>query len=283
MSEMGRARRLLIGELSLGRLARSVLTVLVLAYLGLVALGHFGGDALLFRPQAASYRDGGRILKIPTRDGARISAVYLPSADAAFTVLLSHGNGEDLGDVEPILMRLVQAGFSVLAYDYRGYGTSGGSPGVNNARRDLEAAFDHLTDALAVPPGRVVLHGRSLGGAFAAELAAERPVAGLILESTFVSMFRVLTGVRLLLPDRLVTLERLRHLSCPVLIVHGTEDEVIGFWHGKALLEATRGPKRHLWVEGAGHNDLAEVAGEAYVEALRAFGALLHEKRPASE
>jgi hypothetical protein len=131
-----------------------------------------------------------------------------------------------------------------------------------------------------VPPERVILHGRSLGGGIASHLASRRPAAGLILESTFVSAFRVPITRPLFPFDRFATAARLRDVRYPVLVIHGTRDEVVPYWHGQALFEKANPPRTHFWVEGAGHNDLQMVAGERYWRALREFADSLPDGKP---
>ena len=85
-------------------------------------------DRMTFLPPPATYRDSDAILKLQTADGVELSAVHLPNPAADYTVLYSHGNAEDLGVILPMLARLRASGFAVFAYDYRGYGTSRGTP-----------------------------------------------------------------------------------------------------------------------------------------------------------
>jgi fermentation-respiration switch protein FrsA (DUF1100 family) len=96
-----------------------------------------------------------------------------------------------------------------------------------------------------------------------------------VLESTFTSAFRVPVARTVFPFDRFATGSRLRRVRVPVLVIHGTRDEVIPFSHGERLLDGVRSPRSHLWVEGARHNDLALVAGERYWSALRGFAASL--------
>ena len=162
-------------------------------------------------------------------------------------------------------------GFSVFAFDYHGYGTSGGKPTEQNSYEDIAAAYDHLTQVLKIPPERIIAHGRSLGGAVAIDLAAKRPVGGLVVESSFVSAFRVVTGYRVFPFDKFRNLEKIRQVRCPLLIIHGREDEVIPFWHGERLFAQANEPKMSFWVEGAGHNNLKVAAGAEYERALINF------------
>jgi fermentation-respiration switch protein FrsA (DUF1100 family) len=251
--------------------------VLVLgAYLLLAGAAWVASPWFIFPAPPASDRSQEADIRIDTADGARLAALYLPAPDARFTVLFSHGNGEDLGTAHPQLDALRRAGLSVLAYDYRGYGLSTGRPTERGICRDIEAAYDYLTGELGVAPDRVIIHGRSLGGGPSVYLAGRRPAAALILESTFVSAFRVVTHVPLSPLDRFRNLARLSRLHLPVLVIHGTEDTVVPFWHGRRLFAAAHEPKRRLWVTGAGHNDVRLFAGESYEEALRDLVDMLH-------
>jgi fermentation-respiration switch protein FrsA (DUF1100 family) len=254
---------------------RIVLIVYGVAFVG----AFFLVPVLLFQPQPSSYTSTmAGLVRIPV-EGDTIAAVWMPNPAARWTVLYSHGNAEDLGDDAPILRRLHDAGFAVLAYDYRGYGLSTGRASERAACADVEAAYAYLTRTLHVPASRVIVHGRSLGGGPAAYLASRHPVAGLVLESTFTSATGVSRWGRFFPYDWFRTRRRLRQIHAPVLVIHGTADEVISFANGRALFAAAPGPKQSLWVEGAGHNDLAEVAGPRYIAALRHFADSLPEPK----
>jgi fermentation-respiration switch protein FrsA (DUF1100 family) len=159
----------------------------------------------------------------------------------------------------------------VFAYDYPGYGLSDGTPSEGGIYAANAAALLHLTGKLGVPANRLVLYGRSLGGGPAVDLASKEPVAGLILESTFTSVFRVMTRWALLPGDQFKNARKIPQITCPLLIMHGTDDRVIPFHHGKKLFDAAHGPKRHLWVQWAGHNNLRDMAGDAYWTTFRSF------------
>jgi abhydrolase domain-containing protein 17 len=250
---------------------------LLLTVLGLYALvavaTWFVADRLIFLPPASSYTAGDLpVVMIPGEGESRIATLHLPARDSRFTILYSHGNAEDLGHLAGLLEEFRARGYGVIGYDYRGYGMStGGPPGARAASRDLRAVYEHATDELGIDPSRMILLGRSVGSGPATELAAEEPVAGLVLESAFVSAFRVVTRVRLLPYDPFPNLRLIRRVGAPVLVIHGTADQLIPLSHGRRLLEAAPGPKQAFWVEGAGHNDLMMVAGERYWRALERF------------
>ncbi|HEV2150527.1 MAG TPA: alpha/beta hydrolase [Longimicrobiaceae bacterium] len=259
---------------------KTILLLAGLTYLALAAFAYFTADRQIFLPPAASYSARELpVTLVPADGGVRIAVLHLPNPASAFTILYSHGNAEDLGHLAPVLQELHEAGFSVLGYDYRGYGASTGAPpSTEGAYRDLAAVYRYATEDLGIPPSRIVLYGRSVGSGPATDLAAREPVAGLVIESGFTSIFRVVTRVPLLPFDRFPNLKNVRRVRSPVLVIHGTDDEVIPFSHGKQLYEAAAEPKRFLWVGGAGHNDLAWVARDAYWNALREFEALLRDR-----
>jgi len=253
-----------------------VLTV-VLLYLTFALLVHLAADRMIFLPPASTYdAESLPVFLVPGEDGTRISTLHLRNPEATFTILYSHGNAEDLGHLAGFLDGYRAAGFSVLAYDYRGYGMStGGAPTTAGASRDLRTVYGHATRELEIRPDRIILLGRSVGSGPAVELAAEEPVAGLIVESGFTSAFQVVLPAPLLPFDRFPNLKRIRRVQAPVLVVHGIQDEVVPVVHGRRLFAAAREPKRAFWVEGAGHNDLVAVAGEEYLEEIRRFARLL--------
>jgi abhydrolase domain-containing protein 17 len=258
-----------------------MLRIIVLVYIGLAIYLWFFADRMIFLPHASSYKDGPETLKIRSANGRLISALHLPNPSARFTLLVSHGNAEDLGDDRYWLEDLRRAGFSVFAYDYQGYGTSEGKASEKGAYDDENAAYDYLTASLKIAPDHIIIFGRSVGSGPAVHLAARRPAAGLILQSPFVSAFRVLTRVPLLPFDKFPNHKEIHRVHCPILIIHGTQDNVIGPWHGQKLFALANEPKHFVGVQGAGHNDLDTVAGPSYPKAIQEFAVSLENGRAA--
>lgn len=267
-------RKLLVGDLSWKRLGRSLLFI----YVTIALYVYFFSDRMIFIPQVSSYEYSPDILYLNTPDNQKIAAKYLLNPDATYTLLYVHGNAEDLGDIEPVLNLLYDAGFSVFAYDYRGYGLSEGRPSEANAYEDIEAAYRYLTEELNISPDRIIAFGRSVGGGSAVDLAARFPVAGLILESTFTQAFRVVIPFPVFPFDKFRNQAKLKQIQVPVLIIHGTEDEIIPFTHGQQLWETANPPKSHFWVENGGHNDVPWVDSETYVKQLKEFARSLSPK-----
>jgi fermentation-respiration switch protein FrsA (DUF1100 family) len=252
-----------------------MLYVPIILYLVLAICAWFFSDQAIFLPRPPSYRDGPEILKLTSANGKLISAIYLPQPSAKFTLLVSHGNAEDLGDDRPWLEDLRHAGFNVLAYDYQGYGTSQGRPTEKTSYQDEDAAYNYLTLNLKTRADRIIILGRSVGTGPAVHLAARRPVAALILQSPFLSAFRVVTRIPVLPFDKFPNYKEISRVHSPLLIVHGTQDEVISIAQGQRLFALANEPKQFFAVQGAGHNDVNDVGGAPYLETLQSFAGSL--------
>lgn len=187
-------------------------------------------------------------------------AFFLRPAEATApfpAVIFAHGNGELIDHWLRPFGVLPRAGIGVLLIEYPGYGRSGGSPTQQSITSAIVAGYDFLTEQRDVDRRRVVAYGRSLGGGAACALALERPVAGLILESSFTSV-RALAP-RFGLPGMLVldpfdNLSAVRELDLPILVVHGERDQLIPVAHGEALARAAGSELVRL---PCGHNDCA--------------------------
>lgn len=260
-------KKYLIGDFTFKRLVKSVLFI----YFFFFIFGYFFPDYLIFRPPPSSYeniQDGRELI---TKEGNKIYSVYLKNNSAKFTILYFHGNAEDLGQTLPILEEYRDKGFSIFSYDYRGYGLSTGRPKERDLYKDLYFVYDYMTTTLNISPNRLIIHGRSVGGGLATELASKKLCAGLILESSFVSAFRVLTRISIYPFDMYNNIEKIKQVKFPVLIIHGKKDGIISFWHGKKLFEEANNPKKYIWVDEAGHNDLLYIAGDDYWKAVINF------------
>lgn len=228
--------------------------------------------SMIFPAPAPTY--GAKIrglVTIPGAQGQKFAGVYLPNATAKQLVIFFHGNGEDLGSATGQIDGRWQRGFAVLAVDYPGYGATGGQASEQGLYDSADAAYRYATQTLNWPKERIIVNGFSLGGAAALWLASRQQVGGLILQSAFMSAYRVMTGYPLVLGDRMPNLARIKKVRCPVLVIHGFDDGVIAWEHGRRLFEAAPEPKRCFWVAGGGHNNLPEVAGESYWRAITDF------------
>lgn len=262
----------------------SLLTTLALAYGGLAALLFLFQDNLAYYPQIgreiyATPREHGldyEPLTLATPDGERLDAWFIPAPQARGTVLFLHGNAGNLSHRMDSIAMFHRLGFSVLIFDYRGYGRSTGKPSEAGLYQDAQAAWDHLTRQRGIPPGRIVLFGESLGGAMAAWLAAHGKAGALVLSSVLISAPALAADLYPWLPTRWLVRMRydtraaLAEVNCPVLVAHSPDDEIIPFRHGKMLFGAAAEPKTFLQLAG-GHNDGFIFLRAEWVDALAGF------------
>jgi len=260
----------------------SVLKICLAAYLGLGLLMYIFQSRYVYFPVRAVLTTPAALalpfeeVMLAADDGPRLNAWFVPANPARGTVLVCHGNGGNIGDRMHIIQRFHGLGLNVFIFDYCGYGNSQGSPSEAGTYADALAAWNHLVRERRLPPSRIIVCGRSLGGAVAAWLADKQPPAGLILESTFTSMADIGAKVYPYLPVRLLcryrypTLEHVRNVRCPVLVSHSREDEMIPFSHGQKLFAAAPDPKVFAELAG-GHNDGEGFTEENYRQALDEF------------
>ncbi len=250
---------------------RAPVQVLAIVYFAVLVAAPLLAGSMIYFPQMASHRAPAGLQKVRGVDGTTLAVLHLPNPQARFTVWFFQGNAEDLGDLEPFLHQIHDAGYAVFAFDYPGYGCSGGRPSEAALYAASRAARECLRNSLQVGAAQTVIYGRSLGSGPAVQMAVEERVAGLVVQSGFMSAFRVVTRWPLLPFDQFKNLTKIPRVRCPVLVMHGEADEVISFAHGEALFQTAPEPKQHLWVPGAGHNNFTEVAGEKFWQALRGF------------
>jgi fermentation-respiration switch protein FrsA (DUF1100 family) len=210
-------------------------------------------------------------------DGIKLFGWYVEQPSPSAMLLWCHGNAGNMTHRLGNLRALYRLGMSVFLFDYRGYGRSQGRPTEDGLYLDALAAYDYLLHNRRIRPERLVLFGRSLGGAIAGALAAQRPAMGLLLESCFPSIEAVARHHYLGLPlhwllGAAFRLEdRLPHLSLPKLFVHGDRDDIIPIELGQRAFDAAKPPKEFYVVRGATHNDVPSVGGKAYFAKLFEF------------
>jgi len=181
--------------------------------------------------------------------------------DQGRLVLYLHGNGETVASNRPLQQLVHQAGFGFLTIAYRGYPGSEGAPSEEGLLRDARAAWRHATQDLGYAPERIVLHGRSLGGAVAIRLAAETNPRAMVLESTFHSLLELadertpLVPTRWLLRSPWVSWKLAPRVGVPVLQMHSRDDHIIPVDHARRLSKRFA-EVRYEEVEGYDHNTI---------------------------
>ena len=209
-------------------------------------------------------------------EGEQLHAWWIASPQAEVTLLFFHGARVNLSGSIYRLRAFRDAGFNVLAFDYRGFGKSSPRlPSEQSVYEDGEAVVKWL-EARVPDPRRRILYGHSLGGPIAAEAALRGSgAAALVLESTFTSVSEM-THLSGLVTQRLDLLDKIQRLQVPVLVVHGAEDDLVPPDMARRLYAAARGPKRLLMVEGVGHRWVAFRARDAIFAKLRELTGSTH-------
>lgn len=245
---------------------RRLLTLAAILYVAWCTLLFFYEDKLVFPADMAAAAPpvaprGSQVIAIEAAGAGRVEGLFWPTPVAsaqnpAPVVVFCHGNAEIVDFQDFIVEGYRKLGLSVFLPEYRGYGRSGGKPGERAIVSDVVELHDLMLQRADVDRARIVLHGRSLGGGVAAQLAARRPPAALVLESTFTNV--AVFALDYWAPPQLSTspfhTDRLAgQFHFPTLVFHGTRDTVIPIAHGRRLNELISGSK---FVEyPAGHMD----------------------------
>ncbi len=217
---------------------------------------------------------------IPVESGVQIHAWYFPAHSGQvqasdLVVLVCHGNGGNISHRLDLAQLLLEAGGSVLLFDYRGFGLSSGKPGEEGTCRDAQAAWRWLSQK-GFAGTNIVAYGESLGGGVAAELAVREVLGGLILQSTFTSIPDMGADLLPWLPFRLVgyikydTLKKLPRLKIPILIMHSRQDKLIPFHHAERNFAAANQPKYFCEING-GHNEAFYASRPKFLVAIKDF------------
>jgi hypothetical protein len=265
-------------------LANMVLLV-ALGYGALLIVLYFFQDRLLFLPNVPS-RVVERLpsavglpyesVDLLTSDNIRLDGWFIPAPENRGVILFCHGNAGNISHRLESLLLFHKLGFSTLIFDYRGYGRSQGRPSEAGTYLDVKAAWNYLIEERSIAPSRIVLFGRSLGAAVATHQATVDTPGALIVESSFTSVPDLAAELYPFLPVRWLTrfnynvYRQLQMVSCPVLVVHSRDDEIIPFKHGQVLFKTANEPKQFLELRG-GHNDGFLLAGKAYTQELDRF------------
>ena len=259
-------------------LAVSIYLVLALAlYLfqgKMVFLSNFPARALSASPIdiGLEYEN----VALTTSDNEQLHGWYLPAMDSRGVVLFFHGNAGNISHRLDSIRIFHELDLDVLIIDYRGYGQSTGKTTEQGTYLDAQAAWDYLTNERGIPADKIIVFGRSLGGAIGAWLGTQNTPAGLIIESSFTSGVDMARRLYPFLPVRMIT--RLRYpvsdyaarLKCPVLVIHSRHDEIIPFDMGQAIYAAVKYQKQFLELSGD-HNNGFLLSRRDYVAALERF------------
>lgn len=222
-------------------------------------------------------------VSVEVEPGVNIGGRLYPAAPDAPAILYYHGNGEIAADYDIIAQFYTQLSITLLVMDYRGYGTSDGTPTASNLLTDAVTVFNalgNIFESHELQPKRLYIMGRSLGSAAAIEvtLRGGEQLAGLIIESGFAQTFALLARLGVVLPggdeerDGAGNALKIGQITTPTLIIHGQEDFLIPAAQGQELYRCCAArDKRLVLIPGAGHNNLMMVGLAQYFEAIQKF------------
>ena len=259
------------------------LFAVLIFYAAFAAVAYVLQERLMYHPTAGLATTPGHHellfepVTLNTSDGETLSGWWLPAMRERAVLLFLHGNAGNMSDRIESLKVFNRLGFSVLIFDYRGFGNSTGTPTEYGLYEDAETAWRYLTASRRIDPMRIVVFGRSLGGGVATHLVQRHSSRLLILESVFTSIHELTTHhypflpVRWLMKDKFNSISRIHmHQAAALLVVHSPDDEIVPYAHGQELYAAARGNKDLLTISGR-HNNGFLVTGDKYVEAIDAF------------
>ncbi len=214
-----------------------------------------------------------------TEDDLRLEAWFVhPAAPpTGQTVIVFNGNAGNRAHRARLADALARAGHAVLLFDYRGYGGNPGLPSQRGLMRDARAALAAVAGRDDVDEERLVYFGESIGTGVAVQLAVEHPPHALILRSPFTSLVDVgrhhypMLPVAWLLRDRFASVDVVSRLRAPLLVIGGSDDQIIPFEMTEDLYDAAPEPKWLVTIDGADHNDEALFAGREVIAAILTF------------
>ena len=256
----------------------SIVLVVVITYSILGWTLYFKQASFLYHPVKEVIYNPGDIgltyekVVLNTEDDLKLSAWYIPADGAKTTVLLCHGNGGNIAHRLDTINIFNELGMNCLVFDYRGYGNSQGKPSEQGTYMDATSAYKWLTEDKKILPQNIIVFGRSLGASVAAYLATQVQVKSLVIESGFTSYvdmgrkFYPYMPVKLFASYDYNTIEYVRRINCPVLIIHSRNDEIVPFEFGLRLYDAASEPKEFVEIFGT-HNDGFLFSGQMYRKA----------------
>ena len=213
---------------------------------------------------------------LTTLHGSQIQVKVLKQNDDYLYMIISHGNAEDIYIVNEWVSKILRYFVNVnfVMYEYTGYGLNQENFSCSEqfCYNDAERVYNYVTEELKIPPERIVIFGRSLGSGPSCYLAERHKVAGLILNSGFMSVFRVAFKFRWTLPgDMFPNIDRIKNIECPVCIIHSIKDEIVPFYHARQMYKYCKNKFPPLFIDGTNHNNIDKISDDAYKHMQKFF------------
>lgn len=262
----------------MGSMLIYILAVLLIAYCGWGFALYIMQPRFLYYPAREVSNTPGELeldfedAVFKSTDGLLLSGWFIPADGSEFTVLFCHGNGGNMTHRLDSINIFHNLGLNCFIFDYRGYGDSQGKPTEEGTYLDAAAVYKWLTEKKKIKPENIILFGRSLGGSIAAQLASKVKAAALIIESTFTSYVDIGKKFYPYMPVQWFarfsyrTIDFIKDVRCPVMLIYSRNDEVVPFEFGLELYEAANEPKEFVEILGS-HNDSFLVSSEIYKNA----------------
>jgi fermentation-respiration switch protein FrsA (DUF1100 family) len=263
--------------------AASVIVIAAVIYLFSAVYRFLTQSYFVYRPDKEMKRDPFNIrlyfdeIIFKASDGTHLSGWFIPVKNHNGVILVLHGKSGNISTRLAFINYFTRRlGLSTFIIDYRGYGKSEGKPGEEGTYLDSEAAWKYLTEARKIKPGDIIILGRSLGGPIAARLAGKVKARALILESTFTTIKDIVTQMYPYLPIKRFfkfeypTIDYIKKVQSPVLIIHSSEDDYIPFSHATKLYGAANKPKQFLKIKGSHRNNYL-ISEDIYIEGIKSF------------
>lgn len=234
---------------------------------------------LTYKPDNKQYQDLSPFsLEVFERgDSTESITIFSKVSTCRPVILFFHGNRGNISFSTWHFALFEKLGYSYLSFNYPGYGESKGTPSEESLYRAGERALKYLTEECHINVGEIIFFGVSLGGAVAVELATRYRCRGLILESVFNDTHNMgrhkipLLPLYKLVPNRFRNREKIHDVSCPLFLLHGTNDETTPVEFGLEVFELHPGPKEKMIIEGAGHVEIGAAVPAIYAKRVEAF------------
>jgi uncharacterized protein len=243
---------------------KTILLVIVIIYVTCIVLLYLLQTKLIFfpekLPETFKYTSSGTELFLETSDHEKINALFFRGTRPE-VILYCHGNAGSLDNWQFVAEDFKNAGYSVLIFDYRGYGKSTGSISEEGVYNDALSCYEYLREHYK--ESEIIVYGRSIGTGVAVNLCSKREVKGLVLEAAYTSLVNLarekfgLFFPGIYLRTRFDNIAKINQIKCPLLLIHGTEDSLIPPSESQLLLNAFNGKKKLFLIKGGGHNDLS--------------------------